>query len=876
MRNKILRLVGLVLAFCVSLTPVVAQEDDNTLHITTPDQLLAFAEACRLDSYSAGLTVYLDADLDLTRLNWAGIPLFCGEFDGGGHTISGLSVTGEGSQQGLFRSLSETAWVHDLTLRGTVAPQGSRSQAGGIAGVNAGRISDCVFDGTVAGAESVGGITGRNTVTGLVEECQVSGDVSGGHFVGGIAGENAGVLRGCVNRAAVNTTEQENQVSLSDITLDTLTGTEAADTVTDVGGIAGASTGVLRDCESQGDVGYRQMGYNIGGIAGSQSGYLEGCTNRGTVQGRKEVGGIVGQLEPAARVEYSEDALQQLQGQLTELNQTAGQISGHLQSGASGVSEGLASLQAQSQSARQAITALTPADGQLPELPDLDRIQTARNDLTGRLTDMNQTLSGISASVQSSANNLMGDLQAVTDQLNAINRTVNQAGDNLGWQFSDVSDADTEANLTAKVENCRNLGSVSADWNSGGIAGAIAPENDWATVENIEFYGQRSLHLYGELRAVLLGCENQAAVYADKQNAGGIAGWAAMGLIRDCVNSGDVGADAADQVGGIVGRSTGFVRGCSAKCRVRGATAVGGIAGSATVATDCRAMVLLEEPREQYGAILGWQDADTTQADPVQGNLYLPVDADPGAVDGVSYAGKAQPMAREEFLALDGLPDIFQTVTLTFVAQGETAGRCTVPTGGAVDPAQILAVPGQDGRQGRWEGLAEIDLNEVTFDQVFSAVYDEPETVLTSDAARADGSPVLLVQGTVTDGGTVPLTASPNAPETSLGTEWLESWVLDIAEQAQTLTLRYLPPDGTEINRLQIWVQTQNGWRKVETTVDGSRLVFPLQEGETLFAVCKAPPLWPWYAGAAALAALLLTTGGIALRRRQRRKAPQR
>ena len=115
MRNKILRLVGLVLAFCVSLTPVVAQEDDNTLHITTPDQLLAFAEACRLDSYSAGLTVYLDADLDLTGLDWAGIPLFCGEFDGGGHTISGLSVTGEGSQQGLFHSLSETAWVHDLT-----------------------------------------------------------------------------------------------------------------------------------------------------------------------------------------------------------------------------------------------------------------------------------------------------------------------------------------------------------------------------------------------------------------------------------------------------------------------------------------------------------------------------------------------------------------------------------------------------------------------------------------------------------------------------------------------------------------------------------------------------------------------------------------
>ena len=71
-------------------------------------------------------------------MDWEGIPVFCGDFDGGGHTITGLSVTGDGLQKGLFRTPTETARVHDLNLQGTVAPQGSRSQVGGIAGVSDG------------------------------------------------------------------------------------------------------------------------------------------------------------------------------------------------------------------------------------------------------------------------------------------------------------------------------------------------------------------------------------------------------------------------------------------------------------------------------------------------------------------------------------------------------------------------------------------------------------------------------------------------------------------------------------------------------------------------------------------------------------------
>lgn len=713
-------------------------------------------------------------------MDWEGIPVFCGDFDGGGHTITGLSVTGDGLQKGLFRTLTETARVHDLNLQGTVAPQGSRSQVGAIAGVSAGQITDCTFEGTVSGVDAVGGIVGCSQVTGLVENCRVSGSVSGSHFVGGVAGENAGVVRSCTNEAAVNTTEQQNQVALSDVTLETLTGAESLNNATDVGGVTGVNTGVVRSCENWGDVGYRQMGYNVGGIAGSQSGYLADCVNRGTVQGRKEVGGIVGQLEPVTRVDYSEDALQMLQDQLNALNQTAGQVSGHLQSGVTGVSDGLDSLKSQAQSARDAAAALVSKPGELPDLPDRDSIQAAKNDLTSRIQNLNQTVSGMSASVEGSVDALTGDLQAITDQMNAINQTVNQAGDYLGWEFTDVSDEDTADDQTAKVEGCVNEGEVYADWNAGGIAGAMAPENDLDTLTSVEFYGEKSLHLYGQMRAVLL-----------------------------------TGA------------------------------------------------------REQYGAVLGSRDEDTDAENPVQNNFYLPVGQDPGGVDGVSYAGQAQPLDLESFLALEGLPDLFRTVTLTFVQENGSRETRTVPTGGALDPSEIPALSGQ----GRWDGLEEIDLNQVTFDATLQAVYDQPDPVLTGSALREDGSPVVLVQGISPALDSVTLTGSQQAPEVKTGQTWLESWALEQAAEAQGLTTRYLPPEDRDTARLRVWVLTDSGWRAAQTTVDGSRLVFALNEGESTFAVVQAPPLWPLYAGGVGILVILFLLVYLCLLERKRQGA---
>ena len=87
-------------------------------------------------------------------------------------------------------------------------------------------------------------------------------------------------------------------LALADLSTMELTNAEDENVVSDSGGIVGFSKGVVSGCVNRGTVGYPHFGYNVGGIAGRQSGYLTGCENRGEIHGRKDVGGIVGQMEP--------------------------------------------------------------------------------------------------------------------------------------------------------------------------------------------------------------------------------------------------------------------------------------------------------------------------------------------------------------------------------------------------------------------------------------------------------------------------------------------------------------------------------------------------------------------------------------------------
>ena len=326
------RLLALALSLVLSLSlslPALAAGEDDIIYIHTAKDLCALSDSCAYDAWSRGKTVLLTADISLRGVDFEPIASFSGTFNGGGHTISGLTLTDSLSPAGLFLTLERGAFVHALKVEGQVAPGGTKEAVGGIAGRSYGTIEECSFFGVVKGESAVGGIVGRNEAGGLVANCTVSGSVSANRYTGGIAGYNLGTLRACINSASVNTANVDPTLSLDDLSIDpassltdlvSVGAVESRNATSDTGGIAGYSSGSLLSCINRGAVGYPHFGYNVGGGAGRSDGFMDFCSNYGMIYGRKVVGGIVGQMEPYLRLSLRDDLIARLRAELDKLN----------------------------------------------------------------------------------------------------------------------------------------------------------------------------------------------------------------------------------------------------------------------------------------------------------------------------------------------------------------------------------------------------------------------------------------------------------------------------------------------------------------------------------------------------------------------------
>lgn len=448
MRKTRIKLLPLLAAICLlfSLMQPAAAAQEREITITTVADLLELAQRCSLDTWSQGKTVRLEADLDLTGTAFTPIPTFGGTFDGQGHTISGLSLTSSGSKQGLFRTIQSNGVVENLTVSGTVAPGGSQTSVGGIAGVNSGIIRSCSFSGSVSGKTAVGGIVGRNKESGQIADCFVSGIIQGESSTGGVAGRNLGVLLKCSSSASVNTSEEGSSVpsveDLADLDLEsTLTGAESdeaeslLDSCTDTGGIAGYSSGVIQSCTNSGTVGYPHVGYNVGGIAGRQTGYLAGCVNKGSVLGRKDVGGIVGQAEPDLTVNPSSDTLERLRTELDTLDGLIQQAINDAQSSSDTVSAHLTAIGDYTDEAR-------------------DHTKTLADLSADFIDDGMDSLNSLSASVTNALDQVapaLDDLAAASDKLEEMSGDLDETLEGLTDALEDGEDIRVDVKNAAEA-----------------------------------------------------------------------------------------------------------------------------------------------------------------------------------------------------------------------------------------------------------------------------------------------------------------------------------------------------------------------------------------------------------------------------------------
>nr|WP_325195820.1 GLUG motif-containing protein [uncultured Oscillibacter sp.] len=409
MKRQIHKLTALLLAVWLlagAAMPAAWAASSDEITISSVEDLLDFAKNCALDTWSQGKNVILTADLDLTGQVFAPIPTFGGTFRGEGHTISGIHITASGSNMGFFRYLQKGAVVQDLHITGTVAPDGSRSTVGGIAGVNAGTIRNCSFTGTVKGDSTVGGIAGRNTQSGEIAGCTAAGAIQGENGTGGIAGRNLGVLLKCQNTAGVNLSEQESTVDLEALAsgdaLERLTDSGEEDDLsilnshTDTGGVAGYSSGVIQSCINSGTVGYPHVGYNVGGVAGRQTGYLAGCANSGTVYGRKDVGGIVGQAEPYLALDPGTDTLEKLRTELDTLNALVDRAISHAENGSDDISVRLTGIGTSADAARDSSKVLLEHAADFVD-DNVEAVNSLSASITDALDDMDPALEDFSS-----------------------------------------------------------------------------------------------------------------------------------------------------------------------------------------------------------------------------------------------------------------------------------------------------------------------------------------------------------------------------------------------------------------------------------------------------------------------------------------------
>ncbi len=336
---KIYKIIAVLLIIVLLLSlvmPIFAA--DGSIDISSKEEFIEFAKECTLDTWSYGKTFNLTCDIDFDDGEFFPVPTFGGTFNGNGYTLSGINISKDGSYTGVFRYIQPYGVVKNLNVEASIIPGGSKSFVGGIVGENSGTVELCCFDGTVNGESVVGGIAGNNTDEGRIISCTSSGSIIGETSAGGITGKNEGYLQNCVNNAEINTVYKEREKNALDIETDTgaiiesyknyqeETEEESFFDYTDIGGIAGYTSGIIQGCINYAAVGYPHVGYNIGGIAGIQSGYLLGCKNYGVIQGRKDVGGIVGQAEPYVLLSTSKNTLQDIHQHLSNLHTMVNQL----------------------------------------------------------------------------------------------------------------------------------------------------------------------------------------------------------------------------------------------------------------------------------------------------------------------------------------------------------------------------------------------------------------------------------------------------------------------------------------------------------------------------------------------------------------------
>ena len=171
----------------------IYDSNTNTYTVYNANGLMNIAEL--VNGGKTDINITLDKNIDLTGKDWTPIGTdydnsYKGTFDGGGHTITGLTFTTNDEYAGLFGWLNRVGTVKNVVMEDVqiTSNQIYGGSIGGVVGYSWGTIENCSVSGSVSGTVYVGGVVGAQ-IGGSITGCSSSATVKGTVDVGGVAGQ---------------------------------------------------------------------------------------------------------------------------------------------------------------------------------------------------------------------------------------------------------------------------------------------------------------------------------------------------------------------------------------------------------------------------------------------------------------------------------------------------------------------------------------------------------------------------------------------------------------------------------------------------------------------------------------------------------------
>ena len=511
-------------------------------------------------------------------------------------------------------------------------------------------------------------------------------------------------------------------------------------------------------------------------------------------------------------------------------SQMAGESKEDLIAAADNLKSASGNLESSASQTRQIVKDVNGMDDiVLPSLGDGYKAHTSS--FVANLQGMSDNMGFLNDEMNNASDTLVEDMQGVNDSFNKVMLLFTDAMDGaLDGDYSDVLEDESydvcEDSIEGTVANCYNNGTVRADINASGICGTMAIEFDFDLEGSVTGNKDSKLNSTYRSRCVARKNINDGRITSHKSYAGGITGLQELGTILLCENYGRIASSSGDYVGGIAGESVTSIRDSYSRGIYSGGKYIGGIAGYGHSIIDCYSLPVIKDAVNYYGAIAGEVDDNYR----LENNYFCSEELT--GIDRISYGKMAEPLDYETFIKLDGLPDDFKKMSVTFLVEDDVVSRLELPYGGSLKENEYPEALSEDDCYIEWDTSL---VHDITGDIEIVGEETRYLTTIAGRQLRSNNQSAILVDGRFKKGQQLDTVLMSGFPENN--GKVLECWKITIPDDGNsTHQIRVQLP--ADVRKTEIKLSSNNSdYTTVNTSEMGMYQLFDVEGDEAYILI---------------------------------------